>query len=74
VSEQDLDTELRIRVDPEPSPEIMAAIVTAIHVRRSRLRGIAEPAAPQPSRWAMAGRHEAMTGRDGAGPNPWDRR
>ncbi|MBA2469999.1 MAG: hypothetical protein H0V37_11395 [Chloroflexia bacterium] len=61
-----------ITIAPEPTPEELAAIVSAIAaaVRLRRvavpsLRGImSAPPVPPPSRWSRQGRREAMRGLD----------
>jgi hypothetical protein len=73
VSERGSGTDIRIRVRPDPSPEVMAAIVAAIRARRPR-SATEEPPKPDQRRWAMAGRREAMTGSDEGNLGPWDRR
>jgi hypothetical protein len=74
VSDAGHNVDVRIRVEPEPSPAVMAAIVAAVRVRRSRQAAPAELDAFAPSRWALAGRREAMIARDEADLGPWDRR
>jgi hypothetical protein len=55
---------IRISITPEPTEEELAAIVSALTVVLAET----EPAPPEEplvrSRWATAGRHEAMRGID----------
>jgi hypothetical protein len=71
VSDKQDDTEIRIRVTPVPSPEIMAAIAAAVRSRRARQVVAVGPEAPMASRWAMAGRREAMMGRSLSSDDPF---
>lgn len=59
---------IKIRVSPEPSPEELAAIVTAVAVAL-RTIPVAEPSPEPPaSRWSRQGRLDAMRGLDRADP------
>jgi hypothetical protein len=71
VSDQQDDTDIRIRVTPEPSPEIMAAIVAAVRFRCTPQPIGSAPKAPKASRWAMSGRREAMMGRSLSSDHPF---
>lgn len=62
----DDQSQVRLMVHPEPTAEELAAIVGAVTVLRART-GAGEPVAdtgPKRSRWASAGRREAMRGID----------
>lgn len=52
-----------VRIHPEPTEEEAAVIVAAIHVLGSRVEPGESPK-PERSRWAEAGRREAMRGLD----------
>lgn len=59
---------VRITIEPEPTAEELAAIVGAVTALRSSTFPVSgagpapQPDAAGPSRWAMAGRREAMRG------------
>ncbi|MGC4105588.1 MAG: acyl-CoA carboxylase epsilon subunit [Thermomicrobiales bacterium] len=57
---------IRISVQPEPTDEELAVIVGAIATLRRPSSGANEASSTRssPSRWAMAGRREAMRGPD----------
>ena len=60
------DPAIRLSVHPAPADEELAAIVGAIGTlrRRAAEADAAGPDRPVPSRWAIAGRREAMRGLD----------
>ncbi|MGC4191168.1 MAG: hypothetical protein QM589_08375 [Thermomicrobiales bacterium] len=63
------EPDLRLVVQPEPTDEEMAAIASAVMVLRRQVvasmgSGISETPTPVSSRWAIAGRREAMRGLD----------
>lgn len=60
------DAAIRLSVHPAPADEELAAIVGAIVALGcpSGEAGAAGPGRPVPSRWALAGRREAMRGLD----------
>lgn len=67
MSDDLLDSvQLRMRVNPEPDPATMVAIVAAVRARRQRQTGIQEVSEePQRTgRWGRAGRREAMADRE----------
>ncbi|HEV2129307.1 MAG TPA: acyl-CoA carboxylase subunit epsilon [Thermomicrobiales bacterium] len=70
------DTGILIRVMPEPTPEELAAIVAVLRARRRRQQTMAttEELSHSVSRWARAGREEAMAAwdfGDGKGTGSW---
>lgn len=66
---------LHFDVTPEPTPEEREALVAALSVyfaSKAEAAGEREPASPI-SRWAAAGRREAIQGRRGGSAMGWGR-
>lgn len=69
MTDNEQGMEVRIHVHPEPPPAVMAAIVAAVRRHRAVRAVDTAHSGPQPhaSRWARAGRHEAISARETMG-------
>jgi len=70
VSDERSDGGLRISVTPDPTDEELAAIVSAVTATLVARADATAPPLPKTSRWARAGRLDAMRGRAGDEPLP----